>query len=167
VAQFTDNAGRPWEVTVHVGSIKRVRSLLGVDLMDVVQGSLMGRLAADPVLLCDVLYALCKPEADSCGVSDEEFGRSMAGDVIEDAAHALTEELVRFFPNRRRRLMEKAAEKLRVLEGMALDAAEAMLESGELDEKLRAALAPAYRPAGKSGDLSMSSPESVESTPAP
>ena len=38
-------------LTVNMGAIKRVRSLLGVDLMEVVDGKLIERLIGDPVLL--------------------------------------------------------------------------------------------------------------------
>jgi len=71
-----NNAGRIWTVAVNVDAIKRVRSLLGAALMDEVGGELLERLIAEPVLLWDVIYALCKPEADSEGMSDEEFGRA-------------------------------------------------------------------------------------------
>lgn len=96
---FTDNAGRTWSVTINVDAIKRVRGMLDIDLLEVVDGKLIGRLVRDPVLLCDVLYALCQPEATARNISDEEFGRSMAGDAIELATHALLEELADFFPS--------------------------------------------------------------------
>jgi hypothetical protein len=57
----------------------------------------------DPVLLCDVIYAACKPQADERQVSDEAFGASMAGDAIEHATAALLEELVDFCPSPRDR----------------------------------------------------------------
>ena len=157
MATFNDKAGRAWTVAVNVDAIKRVRSLLGVDLMDAVGGELLERLVADPVLLCDVIYALCKPEADARSVSDEEFGRAMAGDAIEAATTALLEELTDFFPSRRRRLLKRAMEKMDRLQELALQAAEARLESGEFEERLRAEL--------ESGNWSGNSPGSSGSTP--
>jgi len=93
---FKDNAGRTWTVSITVDAIKRVRGLLDVDLLEVVGGKLIDRLITDPVLLCDIVYAVCKPEADAQSVSDEDFGRAMAGDAIEHATTALLEELVSF-----------------------------------------------------------------------
>ena len=55
---FNDSASRTWEVTVNVGAVRRVRDILGVDLMDVAGGDLLERLADDPVLLVDVLIVL-------------------------------------------------------------------------------------------------------------
>jgi hypothetical protein len=69
---FKDNAGRDWTVAVTVDAIKRVRTLAGVDLLEVVEGKLMERLVTDPVLLCDVIYSVCKPEADAKSVADRQ-----------------------------------------------------------------------------------------------
>ncbi len=138
---FKDNAGRTWTVGIDVAAIKRVRSLVDVDLMSAVEGKLLERLVSDPVLLCDVIYCVCKPEADSKGVSDEEFGRAMAGDAVDHATTALLEELVDFFPQARRRLLAKALAKLKNLEARALEVAEMKLDSPELEAEMEAALA--------------------------
>ena len=59
---FTDSAGRAWTVTVTVSTIKQVRALTGVDLLKVVEGTVIDQLASDAVLLVDVLYAVCKDQ---------------------------------------------------------------------------------------------------------
>ena len=147
---FTDNAGRSWTVAVNVDAVKRVKSLLGVDLLEAVEGKLIERLASDPVLLCDVLYVLCKPQADQHNVTDEEFGRSMSGDAIEAATAAMLEGLVDFFPSRRRALLAKAVGKFRTLERSVLTAAEERLDALDPDEALRQALAQLGGPSGNS-----------------
>lgn len=102
---FKDNQDREWTVEITVAAIKRVRGLAGVDLMEVLEGSngLIEKLVRDPVLLCDVIYAACKPQADERQITDEAFGASMAGDAIEHATAALLEELVDFCPSPRDR----------------------------------------------------------------
>ena len=105
---FSDNQGRTWTVTINVECIKRVKTLLGVNLLDAIEGELVERLVTDPVLLCDCVYAVCKPEAEARGITDEDFGRAMAGDAIEHACTALLEELVDFFPEPKRRVLAKA-----------------------------------------------------------
>jgi len=72
---FTDNGGHTWTVAINVDAIKRVRSLLKNDLLEAVEGKLIERLRDDPILLCDVIYVLCKPEADAANISDEQFGQ--------------------------------------------------------------------------------------------
>jgi len=157
---FNDNAGRTWTIAINVDAIKRVRSLLEVDLLEIVEGKLIEKLIRDPVLLCDVVYAVCKPEADAKGVSDEEFGRAMAGDAIEHATKALLEDLVGFSPSPRDRanLQRVLATTWNVME-RARDLVEKRLESGELEKVVERALASA-------GSSSGAAPESLESTPA-
>ncbi|MBI5725214.1 MAG: hypothetical protein HZA50_14740 [Planctomycetes bacterium] len=137
---FSDNAGRTWTVTVNVDAVKRVKTLLGVNLLEAVDGKLLEQLIGDPVLLCDVIYAVCKPQADAQKVSDEDFGRAMAGDSIELATTALLEELCDFFPLGRRTLLRKALGKLRKLESMALATAGNRLDSPELEKRMQDAL---------------------------
>ena len=153
---FTDNAGRTWTVTVNVDSIKRVKSLLSVNLLEAIEGKLLEKLVADPVLLCDILYCLCKPQADAQAIKDEDFGRAMAGDAIDAATTALLEELADFFPRPKRELLQKALGKLRKLESIALTAAGERLDSPELEERLRRMIA---------GDACGSLPGSPASSP--
>ena len=157
---FNDNAGRTWTVTVNVDAVKRVKGLLSVDLMEAVEGKLLERLIDEPILLCDVIYALCKTQADAANVSEEDFGRAMAGDAIEQATTAMLEELVDFFPSRRRGLLAKALGKLRTLEEMVLTAAEDRLDSGEIEKQMAKALQ-------EFGEQSGSLQGSSDATPAP
>jgi hypothetical protein len=158
VKTFNDNAGRTWTIAINVDAIKRVRSLLDVDLLEIVEGKLIEKLIRDPVLLCDVVYAVCKPETDAKSVSDEEFGRAMAGDAIEHATKALLEDLVGFSPSPRDRanLQRVLATTWNVMD-RARDLVEKRLESGELEKVVERALANA-------GSSSGAAPASSEST---
>lgn len=148
---FVDNAGRTWTVAINVDAIKRVRDLAGVNLLEVIEGKLLERLIGDPILLCDVIYSICKPEAEAKTITDTDFGRAMGGDAIDGATTALLEELVDFFPLARRRVLSKALEKLRKFETAALNAVEVRLESPELEQRLAADLAQLQTPDPGSG----------------
>ena len=156
---FKDNAGRSWSVCINVDAIKRVRKLLDVNLLEIAGGQLIEQLAGDPVLLCNVLYAVLKPEADAQKISDEDFGRAMAGDAIEHATTAFLEELVDFFPSGRRRVLAKALGKLQTLQSRLLTLAEEQLDSPQIDAQIEQALK-------NSGNLSGNSPVTSESTQA-
>lgn len=138
---FQDTQGRTWSVTINVDAIRRVRSLLDINLLDAIEGKLLERLVTDPVLLCDILFALVQPEAEAKQVTDEDFGRALGGDVLDFATTALLEELVDFFPSGKRTVFRKALEKLKKLEGIALETATKRLESNELEQKMSAAIA--------------------------
>ena len=151
---FTDSQGRTWNVTVNVSAIKRVRDVLGVDLLDVANNDLLSRLADDPCLLVDVFFVLSKPEADAKGVSDEDFGRGMVGGVLDEASAALMKELLDFFPSAQRaKALGRMARKIVEQEAALAQAAEAMKPLIE---------AAAQTPGGSSGN----SPASSASTPA-
>ncbi len=155
---FTDADARVWPVQINVATIKRTQKLAGVDLMESVTGHLLERIAQEPVLLCDVLYCVCKEVADERKVTDEDFGRLLAGDVIDEATKAFMEALVAFFPSRRRLVLEKAIKKLHHLEEMVMTAAEERLDGDLIDRKMEAALR-------ESGEAFINSQPSVESIP--
>jgi hypothetical protein len=121
---FKDNRNRNWTIVVNVAAVKRVRSLLSINLLDVVKldeknrpnVDLLEQLASDPVLLCDVIYCICKPDAH--------------------ATTALLEELVDFFPEAKRLVLRKlmnAGEKVKLQMEKAL---KLELDNPNLDKEL-------------------------------
>ena len=159
---FTDNKGRAWEIVVTVATVKRVRGLCKVDPNSIVEldknnkpsAELLERLSSDPVLLVDVLYAVCKPQADKLGITDEDFGESMAGDAIEHATTALLEEVIDFFPEAKRMVMRKILSASRKFSEAARRKLEAEL-NGEFESRVVSEL---DRLTGSSGTV----PESAE-----
>lgn len=145
---FADNAGRTWLVNVNVGTIKRVRALCDIDLAGIItmeagktpKMDLLEQLASDPVLLVDVLYAVCKDEADGKQISDEDFGRAMAGDCLEQAITALLDEIIDFFPAAKRQVLQKILAASRRFETKTKLALETVLNDPELDRKIDAEL---------------------------
>lgn len=154
---FKDAAGGDWSLAVNVASNKRVKALTGFDLFATIDQQLYERLRADPELLVNVLYALCKPEADARKVSDEDFGALMVGDAIDRATTALTEDLADFFPQARRELVRKAMTKVAEIEAAALGQAIRKIDAIDVGAILRKAF----------GDSSTTAPASAGSTPTP
>ena len=135
--------------------------------MQVIEGTLIEKLIRDPVLLCDVVYAICKPEADGRNIGDEEFGRAMAGDAIDAATMAVLDELVGFCPSPRDRAnLGRVLQATRKVMDRARDLVEKKLDSGALDKLADRLLAEAS-PEATAGNSSTSAPESSASTPAP
>ena len=162
--QFTDTKERVWDVELNVRQMKRVRDVLGIDLVNVIQAGNDGavatdtldRVANDPILLVDILWVLCEGQAKAAGVTDDDFGSSLAGDSISDATRAFLDELVDFFPGARRLFLKKAVDLARKYETENAQMLEKALASPEFEERLKTSLIP---PAV--------SRESAESTPAP
>lgn len=121
---FTDNAGRTWTVAINVATVKRVRGLLGVDLLGLIDDKFAGlaKLMGDACDLIDVLYVLCKDEADKMGVTDDQFGRAMSGDALEHAADAFLAEFTDFFPDPRIRAgLKQVISKGRIVRDRLMD----------------------------------------------
>ena len=162
--QFTDTKERVWDVELNVRQMKRVRDVVGIDLVNVIQAGKDGavatdtldRVANDPILLVDILWVLCEGQAKAAGVTDDDFGSSLAGDSISDATRAFLDELVDFFPGARRLFLKKAVDLARKYETENAQMLEKALASPEFEERLKTSLIP---PAA--------SRESAESTPAP
>ena len=156
---FKDNEGRTWSFALNVYQMKRVRARLGIDLVNVialdpdgkVKVDLVDRIAGDPCLLVDILWVCVEEEAKAAGVTDEQFGRSLAGDSIEEATRAFLDELVDFFPGAKRLFLKKAVELSRKYAGESTAALEKALEDPELERRVE-----------ESMRSSASSPESSE-----
>jgi hypothetical protein len=99
---FKDGNGKEWFITINVAACKRVRGELGVDLPGLADVGRLGELLEDLVRFVDVLFVLCRPQAEQSGVTDEQFGAALGGDTLEAAAEAFVQELIDFFPAPRR-----------------------------------------------------------------
>ena len=145
---FSDNKDRVWEVELNIRQMKRVRDTLGIDLINVISANKDGsvstdtleRVANDPILLVDILWVLCEGQAKPAGVTDEDFGSSLAGESIEEATRAFLDELVDFFPGARRLFLKKAVGLARRWSDETARTLKEALESPELEERLRTEL---------------------------
>ncbi len=162
--KFIDRRGRVWIVDIDNTTLRRVKALTDVRLLDAIDGDLVTRLSSDPLLLGDVLFAICKLQADQQDVDDESFAEGLAGDSIDEACKALVDALVAYFPESRRRLLRKAADKQKMIETRGLAAIEKRLDDPNLVDRIvedleRKLAVPTL------SDSSSDSPASSESTP--
>ncbi len=133
---FTDNVGRTWTVTINVGTIKRVKATLGVDLLEAITDNLTEKLKNDICLFVDVLYVICQKEAEAKNISDESFGEGLVGDVIESATNAFLDELIEFFPTEKKMILKQALMKVNKAEKKALEMGKKYLENVKLEEEV-------------------------------
>jgi len=156
---FTDNAGRTWTVAMTLDAAKRVKDLLGVNLLDIEGGEppLISRLGTDEILLCDVIFALIQPQAEAQGVSDREWAAALGGEAILAAQEAFYEELIAFFLLRGRGDRAKALTEQKRMIVLVIEANEARLDAVDVEAEVRAIF----------GKPSTSSPGSSASPPAP
>jgi hypothetical protein len=148
---FVDNVNRSWSIQLTIDSAKRVKGLLDVNLLDLIGGDppLLTRLGTDIVLLCDVIFVLIKPQADTCSVTDEQFGAALGGEAILAAQSAFYDELISFFQGMGRKDLLKAVVAQRNLIDKAVQNIATQIEAIDLDKVVEETV----------GKLSMSSPE--------
>ena len=130
--------GHTWKIAVNVPTIKDVREL-DVDLADA-GPDVIEQLERDPVLLVDVLWVLCRDQAKTLSVTDQQFGEALVGDPIGDATTALIEAIVDFSHGRRKSLLLKAMEKAEEVQQKGTDLALAKLDDPELITRVVSAI---------------------------
>ena len=137
---FTDCVGRTWTVTINVGTIKRVKTMIGINLLEAITDDLAEKLKNDVCLLVDVLYVICKNEADAKNITDEQFGEAMAGDALENATNAFLDELIDFFPAEKKMILRKAINKVNQAEKKALEMGNKYIENMEIEKQIETKL---------------------------
>lgn len=135
---FKDNNGKKWDISLTFDSAKRVRDLLGINLLAPEDGDppLLTRLGTDELLLCDVIYCLIKPQADEAGITDEMFGRALGPDAILSAVDAFYDELIDFFQLRGRTDRAGAVASQKKMIELATQKAAQTLENFDIDAEI-------------------------------
>ncbi len=105
---FHDKAGNRWDLSLNINAIRRVKNVCGVNLLRLLdEPQMLNDLSADAIAFVDTLYAICKPQADERGITDEMFGEQFDGAVIESASTTFLAAVVDFFPGARRAMLQK------------------------------------------------------------
>jgi hypothetical protein len=170
MARFADKEGRSWEPEVDVVTIGRVRAALKINLLELLlPNTTLPEQLNDPCLIVDVLYLLCRDEADRLGMDSDAFGRAMTPDGIEDGWDAVLEGLVLFSPRGLRAAHQKVLEKAKRFQATAAERLRTAIESPEFEAMLdreidRRLNPPATWPNESTGGAS-SSPASSASRP--
>lgn len=110
---FLDTKGRSWVIEVTAWDVRQARVRLDLDVGKLVEDRCkpLAELLGDPVRLVDLVYLLCERQARERGVTDEEFGRSIDGDVLDAMGAALIEALADFFQKATREILRALSRK--------------------------------------------------------
>lgn len=104
MAKFTDNKQREWSVRFDIELAREVRNLCGVNVLTV-EG--LNQLSADPILLGDVVHAICFEQCERLGVTPQDFRKELWGEALQHAGDAIVEALVDFSPPRQREILRQ------------------------------------------------------------
>jgi len=104
---FTDITGHKWTVSVSIGTVKRVKMRLGINMLETETFAIEGQ---DLLLIYEILYVVCQDEAEKLGITNEEqFLARLAGASLRESKDAFWEAYSAFFPD------PGAQEKIRLL----------------------------------------------------
>lgn len=156
MASFKDDGGRTWDLTLGVGSLKRIRSRTGVNLFDALKDdcAVLKKLGDDPLLIFDVVLAALD--------LDESAGEHWSEQTIVAAAEAFFEALFDFFREKGRSL-RVAWGKAKVAVEKRVPAAIAALDQAAEEFDAEVALESYLTSKSSAG----SSPDKSEPTPTP
>lgn len=89
---FVDDKGDSWGVDLTVGSLLRVKTALGFDLIDKPDS-----IPHDISSLVDILWVLLEPQLTTKGIGQVEFAERLGGESLESGIDAFMEEWAGFF----------------------------------------------------------------------
>lgn len=135
-----DLKGRQWELQITVGTIKRVRSKLDMDLYNIGDEGFIKTIIDDPIKLIELFWVILEDEVEKQEIDEAEFCKGWAGEVIEIATNLFIEELIEFFPPKKRMPVEKMWKKLRSLEEKVYKKVEIEVENISEDDILDTAM---------------------------
>lgn len=164
---FTDTAGRTWTLQLNLGTAKRVRDVLNVDLLQPEQGDppLLTRLGTDELLLGEVICCLLADQFEARKVTDADIRAGFDGATLLAAQKAFYEEIEDFFRQRGRLDRARAVATQSRMIDAAVKAVDAKLASVDIDQAIAKAMTDASE-AKTAGRPSGNSPEASESIPA-
>lgn len=108
---FKDNKNNKWEIEINMFTVKQVKDLLGVNIVDLNDEQVMSKIKDDMIFIIDVIYVLCKKQIDERKMDECSFAEGLLGDALENAVSAFIEAWTDFFPLATRKRL-KASQKL-------------------------------------------------------
>jgi len=130
MALFRDANGRQWSLTVTVEDLRAVKDALDIHLTKLVDTDpqMLFELAADPIRCVDVIWVLCRSQAERYGVDERQFGRSLSQESFDLAGKALVRAVFDFFPKGRSEPMLRLLDKTEQAMAMQLQKISSSIE---------------------------------------
>lgn len=155
---FTDTEGRLWSIRGSLGAFERVKTLTGVDMLDLPTTQNCLKQINDVFTLGRVLHAMCQDQAESRGLTPEQFADGFNADTLHEASNALLDEVVFFCRKDLRPALQMALDKARQADAKVVETMQSRVKHMEIqmDSAIESLLT--------STSSAMSLPASSEST---
>lgn len=138
---FCTTDGTKFTLAVNMLTVKRVRELCGVNVLDILgTGEQLGGYVTDDVKLLEVICAVVRPQLKELDWSDDDFFSRCNGDVLAKATDVLLDEVADFFREPRKGLVKKALAKVRAtmaaMEAQQAEAAQRAIDALDCESVL-------------------------------
>jgi hypothetical protein len=142
MAKFKTLDGKEWLVEVNYLTVKRVRDLCGVNVLDIcnLDKETLSGWVSDDIKVLEVICAVVRPQLATLDMADDEFFAACDGGVLKEAVERLVDQVSDFFQEPRKGLVKKVIQKLREterkMETAAATAIDKALASCEFEQAL-------------------------------
>jgi len=137
---FTDTLQRKWVVTLDFGKAAKIKTELGLDILDPMKTNIFAAWGQNPYLIGEMAWVCVEAQAKSQELSKDDFYAGIDGDLYESLADVLMGALIDFFPRAKRPVIRTMYDRAKTqavkLEAEAIKMATEQLESGKLEEFL-------------------------------
>lgn len=94
MATFKDKEDRDWSIVFDLPTFREVKKF-GVDFLKD-KPDPIGKLEADPMSLSDLLWLLCHEQAEKAQITEEQFQKTLGGEVFDGAIAAIEDAVIHF-----------------------------------------------------------------------
>jgi hypothetical protein len=94
-----------WKVNLTIGLLGDIKRETGIDLAHIfTDGEKLAEVMfSDTLKIVDAIWLICEPQATAAGVTQEQFLRTLDGEALDAATHAMLLGMTDFFPKARGR----------------------------------------------------------------
>lgn len=143
---FKDCTGREWTLQLSMGSVRSVKLACKLDIGEPSKVEIVCVIIASPDMLADVLWQLLKRDAESNGVTQDDFFDAMDGAALEAARTAFSEAYIAWCPESSRVAVREALDKHAQALQQTADAIVERLNSPEFNAELDRKIKEAFKP---------------------
>jgi len=165
IPQFTDAAGRVWNLQLTIGRAREIHSVTGIDFTNVHDGQVFIELGGNPETFAQVLWLLCEKQAaiHRPPVTPDDFADGLNGAALDAAREAILEATISFIQAPLRGAAETVIRKTLEAQSRAMEEIKGWAETAG-DRMVAAAGVAAREAAEAHGQESPSSPPTSELT---
>lgn len=135
---FKDTKDREWNLLIDGLLIEQIRDHGDPEFLKGEPTETTSRIDDDPVLLCGVIWILCKEQATARGIDQKEFYTGVVAHALESASRALTDAIQSFIPPRQRELLAVGAARNEKFREIAARKGMAVLNDPNLEAEMEA-----------------------------